>query len=51
MYNLYRFIAFEIRSGNQFHVGDPYPNSVHWDKFFPTHYDPLSSATPDWAPI
>jgi len=37
-------MAFEIRSGNAFYVGEPYPNPVHWDVFFPTHFDPISSA-------
>lgn len=37
-------LALEIRQGNYFYVGEPYPNPVHWDKFFPTHYDPLADA-------
>lgn len=35
-------IGMGVRNGNQFYFPDPYPNSVNWSVFFPTHYDPLA---------
>lgn len=30
-----------FRWGNQFYVGDSYPNAVNFKRMFPQHYDPL----------
>ncbi|EGR29904.1 hypothetical protein IMG5_146230, partial [Ichthyophthirius multifiliis] len=36
--------AFGYRWGNQFFTPNPYPNNIHFDRLFPTHYDPLSES-------
>lgn len=37
-------MAIGLRWGNGWFNPDPYPNGVHFEKLFPTHYDPLKSS-------
>lgn len=34
-----------VRNGNGFYFPDPYPNSINYSVFFPTHYDPLKDTS------
>ncbi|KAL4430322.1 hypothetical protein ABPG74_019481 [Tetrahymena malaccensis] len=34
--------AFGLRWGNAWYAPNPYPNGIHFDRVFPTHYDPLA---------
>jgi len=38
-------MAFGLRHGNQFYSPDVYPNAIHFNNMFPTHYDPLANVT------
>lgn len=33
--------ALGLRWGNGWYAPNPYPNGIHFDRVFPTHYDPL----------
>lgn len=45
-------IAFGLRYGSQWYSPDAYPNAIHFQRMFPTHYDPLATErTPTVSPL